>query len=720
MTFSKKLFSLLTATLVLAASLSVTACSDDNNDDSSNAGETEQSTMPADANDDATVLGSLLATWVDDFTSQDVTPNILNQTFEATVGEIADESKPTERTIVVGTVEAADEYACQALRLLGIDSEPNGFSWRNAAIGNISYEHSAANSNELGAIYVSVKQLPDLKKISLVKERSVNAPTLAFYQKGDIVRYSKDDKYYICVNDHSYGDDAIWLSFDCGDDIDDLSTGTCGWMGAGDDKVYNKEQARPDHLRMWIQEFLLNNQGYESVISHMKGLPETAVNQIVPSTQELRGKLIQSLIYRSDEVLLELNEKVNKELNLRVEEQDVDYSVIKTSGNTETRCYNPFGLLLSGSMRWSMHLTTWDYWQPYIVLVPENNNEASNLNNLLSELPSMNEDPSHFKWALLKKGIKYNGQDYRMTNVALHWTHTAYQSGEKKLKMLVDFTKDKRNTESALMDENEYDDNDWTLRNITSHYLSLKDKGEKYKHFTDVFRSKGVSPNIPKNNVLVKVGYLLGANGKFYVNKEAAENAGTDPIAMVVYMGKRFTVEAEMPYNCLAIAVHDLPEMCIWGNLSSSYTNCTGMDLNEENPYFVERILDLCNGLAMTKLLATAECNQEHQHEAAKYVYRLKKPIEDEKFSSWFIPSVGQLSLAMIGQGFTNYADYSYRGGKWLWEDAGCAENALSGFYLTTTETHTYGVFTFTERMLTGQPKTTQLKIRPFIAFTAD
>ena len=115
MKISGKLFFLLTATLVLAASLTLTACSDSDDGDS-NAEETEQSTMPADANDDATVLGSLLATWVDDFTSQDVTPGILNQTFEATVGTITDESRPADRTIVVGTVEAAVEYACQTLR----------------------------------------------------------------------------------------------------------------------------------------------------------------------------------------------------------------------------------------------------------------------------------------------------------------------------------------------------------------------------------------------------------------------------------------------------------------------------------------------------------------------------------------------------------------------------------------------------------------------------
>lgn len=68
-----KTFFLLTAALVLAASLTLTACSDSDDGDS-NAEESEQSTMPADANDDATVLGLLLATWVDDFTSQDVTP----------------------------------------------------------------------------------------------------------------------------------------------------------------------------------------------------------------------------------------------------------------------------------------------------------------------------------------------------------------------------------------------------------------------------------------------------------------------------------------------------------------------------------------------------------------------------------------------------------------------------------------------------------------------
>lgn len=730
MKISGKLFFLLTATLVLAASPTLTACSD-NDDGDSNAEETEQSTMPADANDDATVLGSLLATWVDDFTSQDVTPGILNLTFEATVGTITDESRPADRTIVVGTVEAADEYACQTLRLLGIGSAPNGFTWHNAAIGDISYEHGAANSNELGVIYVNVKQLPLLKQIILAKEHSVNANKNAFYQKGDIVRYSKDEKFYICVNDHSYGEEAIWLSFDCADDIANLSTGTCGWMGAGDDIVYNKEQARPDYLRMWLQEFLISNDGYESVITHMKNQPAKAINQIVPSTKDLRNKLIGSLIYDSDDVLLELNQVVGDENELRVEKQDVNYDVIKSSGSTETRRYNPVGLLLSGSMRWSMHLTTWDYWQPYIVLIPESDHEASTLNELLQNLPSMNEDASHFKWATLRSGIKYDDKNYSMTNVALHWTHTAYQSGNKKLKMLVNFTKNERTIEGGQPDYNNVNDLDWTLRNITSRYLSVKDKGENYKYFTDIYRNSNASPNIPKDDETVKVGYLIGTDGKFYVNKAAAENAGIDPIAMVVYKGQAYSVEKGQPYNCLAIALDDIKEKIglnnfkdkySWGDFNSCSVACTETNLQKDDIYLRERLLDVCNGMAMTERLARAKCNNNHQHEAAYAVYMSKDPIENEKFSSWFIPSVGQVSKAMEGQGYTSFEEGNiFRDVKWMWEAAGCEESALNGFYFTTTEYSTNYVFTFTSSVLNEQPKIMmEQKIRPFLAFTAN
>ena len=715
---------MLGAAMGLTLCLLIAACSDDDNNNGG--AENEQSTMPADANDDATVLGSLLATWVDGFTSEDVNPAILGQSFEATAGEVVDTSQPTVRTVVVGTQEGADDYALQALRLLGIGNQPVGFTWSNTAIGTISYAHGTGN--ELGVISVNVKQLPHLTKLRLVKDYEGNAPQKAYYKKGDIVFNQKDSRCYVCVNEHVSGDDAIWVSFDSGDDINSLSVGTCGWMGAGDDIVYNKEQARADYLRMWIQEFLLSDDGYQSIITHMKEQPASFVNQLVPSTQKLRTKLINSLIYDDEDVVLELNKTLDNEDELRVDKTEMDYRTIKSSGNTETRRYYPLGLLLSGSMRWSMGFT-YDYWQPYIVLTPSN----GNINNILDATPSMNEDPSHFKWALLKTRLMYQGSTYNMMSVAMHWTHTAYQAGGKKLKMLVDFTKHRRTLDGQAVTNNE-DDLDWTLRNITSHYLRIKDNGQKYKNFQEVYRSKESSPNVPKDDVQVKVGYLIGADGKFYVNKAAVDNAGTDALAMVVYKGRAYEVENNQAYNCLAIALEDVDGEYSWNGYVTDDDPCAQNVLDESSDNYMEDVFGTIpryghlDGLAMTERLANHECNASHTHAGANEVWRMQNPLEGKGFSSWFIPSVGQVSLAMQGQGYTslNQIDLTLNGAnaKWKWEDAGCSDSKLVHSYMTTTEVRRSSgnieMFNFSATALYRMPKMLTVHIRPFIAFTAE
>ena len=489
--------------VAVVCGLSFTSCSDDD-DDKNGGGDAgkEQTVMPADANDDATVLGSLLQSWVEDFTADDVTPAILGKTFVPTVGEVVDESNATVRTLVVGTQAAADEYAKGTLSLLGISSQqPAGFSWKNAAIGSISYSHGSGN--ELGVITVSVKQLPGLTKIRLVKDYEGNAPKTAYYQKGDIVKYTgsgvNKDHYFICLNDHTGGNEAIWLSFDCGAQTESLSTGTCGWMGVGEDQVYNKEQASSDNLRIWLQEFLLNDQGYRTVMDNIQFLPLAAKNQILPSSEALRKKLIDSLIYTQKNLLLELNRDGN-DLKSRyptaVMSNGVKYEFLNLNSTTETRCYFPWRLLLTGSMRWSMGFT-YDYWVPYVILVKKS--DSPYVEQELGTVQSQYYDTSHFTWDKMASDVQYNGESYNIYRVALHWTHEAFElttdANTKKFKMLIDFTTHKYDELNKVIDPTKASDLDWTLRNITSHELKVKDNGAHYKYFEDVYRAKdGVKP----------------------------------------------------------------------------------------------------------------------------------------------------------------------------------------------------------------------------------
>ena len=246
---------MLTAALVCGLGLSFTACSDDDDDNNGAVDEREQSVVNGLVSNDETLLGSLLQAWVADFTAADIVPGILDKTFVADVGE-ADKANATVRTIVVGTQEAADQYAVNALGTLGINpQQPVGFTWTNPNIGTVSY--GTGSGNELGVIRVGVKQLPGLSTIRLVKDFEENYIEQPYYSKGDIVKYAKDGKYYICLNDHTKDAFATWISFDCGDDVKILSTGTYNWMGTGKDIVY-KTQANAQSIVWWLKSFVVN------------------------------------------------------------------------------------------------------------------------------------------------------------------------------------------------------------------------------------------------------------------------------------------------------------------------------------------------------------------------------------------------------------------------------------------------------------------------------
>ena len=593
-------------TLILALGLSFASCSDDDDKNGGDDAEKEQTVMPADANDDATVLGSLLQSWVEDFTADDVTPTILGKTFVPTVGEVVDESNATVRTLVVGTQAAADEYAKGTLSMLGISSQqPAGFSCKNAAIGSISYSHGSGN--ELGVITVSVKQLPSLTKLRLVKDYEGNAQKTAYYQKGDIVKYTgsgvNKDHYFICLNDHTGGNEAIWLSFDIGTQTNDQPVGTCGWMGVGDDYVYKKEQANSDNLRIWLQEFLLNDQGYRTVMERIQSLPLSARNQILPSSEALRKKLIDSLIYTQKNLLLELNRDGNdlkSQYPTAAMSNGVNYEVLKQSGSTEHRCYFPWRLLLTGSMRWSMGFT-YDYWVPYVILVKMS--ESPYVEQKLGSVQSQYYDTGHFTWDKLASDVQYNGESYNIYRVALHWTHDAFQlttgANTKKYKMLVDFTTHKYDELNKVIDPTKASDLDWTLHNITSHELKVKDNGEPYKYFETVFRGKdGVSPI---SNDFVGIPHYLP--GDVYKDEEGcrwfciysagyAEHGMTEiksPYAyMMTFDGLTFD---ESGRRCTNLPSRDLAMKAVLtlNQIYAGISSVTNMDISDFDPYEVNR-----------------------------------------------------------------------------------------------------------------------------------
>lgn len=475
------------AGMVCCLSLSMTACSDDDNngDDDTPGGGSE---MTSDISDDEMVLGSILENWCDFDNDKDLKPGILNETFEVVEGDVSG-NNPRIRTIVVGSAAAAgeprdyslaDAYAVSVLGGLGISvSSPDNFQWSNAAIGTIKYNHVSAG-NELGVIEVELRQIPSLWKLRLVATPEVNAGESPYYSKGDIVQNS-DNKYYICVSNHEYAQQSKWISFDCGStDRKTQKTSTAKWLNTGFDQYYSAQQANYSSLVTWLSDYVFSDTGYDGVISAFTaaGLnAESIVNQIVPSTQEMRSNLIKGITYNSQTAILEAWETAGEKEPRMTR---YSYEVMASKANKwETRLYKPTGLLLAYMTRWNL---TFNYWQPYVLLVKANDyNSFMMFANSTKSQTTLSS--SHFKWQELSNSpLKLSASNstvsalngsYRICVAAIHWTHDKFyaQSGSRQLEIygLLDFTKGDDTSKSQY---------DWMRYNITSREITYKDKGK--------------------------------------------------------------------------------------------------------------------------------------------------------------------------------------------------------------------------------------------------
>ena len=476
------------AAVVCGLSLSVTSCKDDDESDDGRVDERTQNVMSTTMTDDETVLAALLQQWTDAEPSE-LGAGILSKTFEPTVGEVYDDATPYVRTIVVGTVAKADSMAAAMLDPLGIEpQQPSGFSWTNANIGTVSYQHGTGN--ELGVIKTSVRQLPHLEKIRLVREAGANWGTYdPYYSKGDIVRHKKTNRYYICLNDHAGGDNATWISFDSGEQINSLSTSTCSWSGAGNDFYYKySDQATAQNVSVWLKEFVLNEENFNSTLRKMRNLSLTAKNQIVPSSSQLRSEFIYSIQQTPNTVILDANEPLGDEADLRINTTNMPNTLIKQTSSKETKTYYPLGMLLAGPLRWSMGFT-FDYWVPYFVIV--NSKRAQEFEQLILSVESQTTlSESHFKCQRYASNINDGMENVNLYLVAMHWTHDAFEQGNKKYQLLFDFVQHKNKIEGKTVNVNSEADLDWSLRNATAHQLVVKDKGNANSDFETVYRSK--------------------------------------------------------------------------------------------------------------------------------------------------------------------------------------------------------------------------------------
>jgi hypothetical protein len=471
---------ILMSTLAVGLGLSVVSCSDDDDKDDGSEEVGGKSEMGGQVNDDAMALASILR-YLCDYTEETVSPSILNQQFEPVLGSVDDESQPTVRTMVTGTQDAADTFASKMLATLGINSsQPDGFVYRNDAIGSISYHHGTGN--ELGVISFDVKQMPHLSKFVFTATGKNNdgKTTPPYYSEGDVIKYR--GRIWICVD--VYGSDLAldsWVSFDDYTRYSTLSTNTCKWSFTGDDRYYDQKHATDEQLYYWLQRFILDRENYNKILLGLKnqGLGKSDICQVLPYNDEERVKLIKNLIKDPKQIILEAWETLPGEENNRLWNTECEFEEVKDKSPKYKICkFKPKGLMLCNTMRWSGFIGTYHYWVPYLVLV--SSPDIFIMRDLMDKVESQSTlSESHFRYdarpalEINEPGIA-SGKvtPYR---VAIHWTHSPFSLGKDnpcKYYGLLDFT--------TL--PNVAENTDWTNRNITSQFFATIDQGKEIKN----------------------------------------------------------------------------------------------------------------------------------------------------------------------------------------------------------------------------------------------
>ena len=652
----------LMAALTVALSLSVTSCKDDDSDNNGENMEQLESTGGEVSMEDiqlSTLISNFAEVQADELLAQS---GWQSKTYEATLGLVLDESRPTVRTIEVGTVDAADERAEAMLRELGIDGQsPSGFTFSSASVGTVSYQHGGGtDANTLAVINLDVRQLPGISQLRMVKALPANDGTFGYYGRGDIVK--KDGRLWICTRPATKrGDFAYFVSF-----WTRHRTDNCRW-GTYKDMVYlaSDEMASETDLISWLHTFVMWEEGYEKVIRCLgeKGITnEDDIEQLVPANRIDRRALINKLHI--------------KPIDLPVEPLSMpDWIDANKWGDTPKangRYCAPRSLLLANKFRYAINPC--EYWVPFIswATVAEAKEIDESLKSLKSQSAKTNSN--HFQYDIstvvdiLDNGTKLdNGGADKCQYVlaAVHWKHEYYAGNQWAI---FDFTKDWNDKQ----DINNTDIDDislWLSCNIVSGTLKFQDNGEANASVQKVWvareDAKIEEPEEDKNDESkihkeeVKLYSIIGTDSKFYDNVQAAKDAGTTPMAIVTYLGETKRAERGKEWNGLAMALDKLPKEYQYTDDDHAKEACVPATFKgaQADKDFT--------GWETTQTLVGG-CGKDHDHQAAKACNTygadsLTLTARQTEFSSWFLPSYGQWIAAVRALGvmyrYTNEKD---------------------------------------------------------------
>ncbi|MBR3067524.1 MAG: hypothetical protein IKG77_07275 [Prevotella sp.] len=195
---------ILMATMILGLGMSVTSCSDDD-DDANKQGNQENINQVIDPYEKQGQQGAALFRVLSQLAELDSLPNDWKSaTFEPVRGIVKDQSQPYTRYVVVSDLGEAC-LVFQSLSGKNVAESAQTASWQADGVGTMQF--SAVNQSDCFAtIDVSIRQLPHLTQLRLVPASALGDNALkkaSYYRIGDVLR-DKDDRRWVCVRSAGY------------------------------------------------------------------------------------------------------------------------------------------------------------------------------------------------------------------------------------------------------------------------------------------------------------------------------------------------------------------------------------------------------------------------------------------------------------------------------------------------------------------------------------
>ena len=515
-------------------------------------------------------------------------------TFEPRLGQVLDESQPRVRTITVANAaEAITRY--NSLTGKDLPETATGDTYKVDGVGTLTL--NVGGIDAVATIDVNVKQMPQLAQLRMVNASDIgeNGTFIGepYYHFGDVVR-DKDDCYWICVRPASSTDkkeDTHWMSF----------------------QLNEKENIKLCYKsNCWKQKYPVNLGVQKEKMQYLAQL--LAIMADPDAYKEWAGAK---------------GGKFAKGTGLGGLKED--------AMGTDN--------LVNLAWLWELH-NVWNKIQPVGI---ENDDER------LDFIESFTE-PVRF---IYEKG-SISGT--KLTIPYVEYSGEFYSNAPTYKKATIDMTNESFNvnlyyaTNGLRQNKNSTVPDAYVVRyktgfQLSSNWMFSPKPTESIPGVYDVFLY-----NKHKNEVNAKgldidhviVGNVLAKNGEFFINGEEA-NRGGGAVAVVVYVGPKYSVETGAPYRGLALAVDNLG---IKGVSKYAYTQketmfgvCGTVLKTTER----DKFRSCLDGLAQTELLASG-CGKNHVHPAAEACIndtRFLSPAlrANNNLSNWFIPSVGQWIL---------------------------------------------------------------------------